>query len=617
MATRVKRIFSWDMVPAPHRLFERWVHRDVTDESERLAQARLLAVLLLTGPLLASIFPFSLIPETGALAIAAPLLGLSAGAVGLAGVLMHTGHRKAVEIATLSLAATGMFMACLATGGPASPFLPLLLLLPAECFRLRHDRAALMVGMTSAIAVAGLLTVLRVFVPVAGWQGATSDVATLGVTALLGLYGVWFVSDRIAATSSDKRDVQPETDDAMRIADHLPGLVSLHDARGYVVSVTGADAPVLLQMFGDVVGGGLVEHMHVSDRIRFLQAIDQLRTGRDTQSIDVRMRKDAGLSDADQFLHLSMQLVALRENGELTGFVAQSTDNGEGIRLHGDLVRKTEEAEAANEAKTRFLAAVSHELRTPLNAILGFSDLLSGEFLGASLSAEQREYVGLIRQSGQHLLEVINSMLDLSKIEAGRYELNLETFNINEVVDTCEAMLAQQASGKNIVLTARVAKGDRKITACRRALQQILINLMANAIKFTEDNGIVTVDVSITDGWANLTVSDTGIGIAQSDLEKIGAPFVQVENQYARQYEGTGLGLSLVKGLVALHGGEFRIESAVKVGTTVTVMLPADGPQRNRGDLGAERDNAVEFPPRLTSKAIGNMETRHGQAKTG
>ncbi|MEM9104967.1 MAG: HAMP domain-containing sensor histidine kinase [Pseudomonadota bacterium] len=590
----------------------------MTDENERGAQARLLAVLLLTGPLLASVFPFTLIPETGALAIAAPLLGLSAGAVGLAGVLMHTGHRKAVEIATLSLAATGLFMACLATGGPASPFLPLLLLLPAECYRLRRDRNALMVGVASAIAVAGLLTAVRVFAPVADWQGATSDVATLGVTAILGLYGAWFASEQLAQSSTEQAISHKEGERAVRVADHLPGLVSLHDNRGYVISVTGTDADILTETIGDIVGGGLVEHMHVSDRIRFLQAIDHLRTGHDTQCIDVRMRKNTGTAETDQFLHLSMQLVALRENGELTGFIAQSTDNGEGIRLHGDLVRKTEEAEAANEAKTRFLAAVSHELRTPLNAILGFSDLLSGEFLGASLSPEQREYVSLIRQSGQHLLEVINSMLDLSKIEAGRYELNLETFDISEVVDTCEAMLAQQANGKSIVLTARVAKGDRRITACRRALQQILINLMANAIKFTEDNGIVTVDVSISDGWATLTVADTGIGIAQSDLEKIGAPFVQVENQYARQYEGTGLGLSLVKGLVALHGGEFRIESAVKVGTNVTVLLPADGPEQNRGDLIAERDNtAVEFPPRLTGKTADNREVRHGKAKTG
>ncbi|MCP4315216.1 MAG: HAMP domain-containing histidine kinase [Hyphomicrobiales bacterium] len=615
MAIRVTRYFSWDIVPVPERLVANWVHRDIVDDPERTNQSRLLALLLVVGTALASVFPFTLIPAFGAQAIAAPILGLSAGALGLAGILMQTGRRLAVEIASLVFAATGLCAAGIATGGLASPILPLLLLLPAECYRLTRNRTALAIGFASAAGVVALLAAAKVFVPLELWRGAASDVVSITVIAVLGIYGVLFVARQSAAQS--EADTQNTSDNAAAaVFDRLPGLISLHDVRGHVVSVSGAHAPGLLDSVGDVTGRGLVEHMHVSDRIRFLQAIDRMRTGCDTQLIEVRMRKDADDRGKDQFLHLSMQLAALRDNGVFSGFMAQSTDNGAGIKLRHDLVRKTEEAEAANEAKTRFLAAVSHELRTPLNAILGFSDLLSGEFLSASLSAEQREYVSLIRQSGQHLLEVINSMLDLSKIEAGRYELNLETFNIREVVETCEAMLAQQASGKNIVLNARVARGDRKITACRRALQQILINLMANAIKFTEDDGIVTIDVSEQDGWVNLTVSDTGIGIAQTDLERIGAPFVQVESQYARQYQGTGLGLSLVKGLVALHGGRFHIESAVKIGTTVTVSLPVNGPQQTRGDVDTDTSGAIEFPPRLTRKPERKMETRHGQAKT-
>ena len=592
-----------------------WVHRDIADECERSNQSRLLALLLVLGTLLASVFPLTLIPAFGAQAIAAPILGISAGALGLAGILMQTGRRVIVETATLVLATTGLCAAGLATGGLASPILPLLLLLPAECYRLRRDRSALLNGTIAATSAIVFLSAVQIVVPLEPWRGAVVDVVSIIAIAVLGVYGVMFVSMQSAEQqTAESRDGSGDLE-ATAMLNCLPGLISLHDSRGYVVSVSGANAPGLLKSIGDITGRRLVEHMHVSDRIRFLQAIDRMRTGCDSQRIEVRMRKDPDNTDNEQFLHLSMQLAALRDRGELTGFIAQSADNGPGVQLRHDLVRKTEEAEAANEAKTRFLAAVSHELRTPLNAILGFSDLLSGEFLGASLSNEQREYVGLIRQSGQHLLEVINSMLDLSKIEAGRYELNLETFDIREVVETCESMLAQQASGKNIVLNARVAKGDHRITACRRALQQILINLMANAIKFTEDNGIVTVDVSEQDGWVNMIVSDTGIGIAQSDLEKIGAPFVQVENQYARQYEGTGLGLSLVKGLVALHDGRFHIESAVKVGTTVTVCLPVDGPQQSRIEIGAEGAGTVEFPPRLTPRLESKMEKRHGQAK--
>ena len=616
MAIRAKRNFSWEMLTAPERLVANWVHRDIVDDAERATQSRLLALLLVLGTVLASIFPITLVPELGAQAIAAPILGMAAGALGLAGILMQTGRRPAVEILTLLLSATGLCAAGLATGGLSSPLLPLLLLLPAECYRLRRQRSAVVAGIAAATGVIILLSATQMLTPLQPWRGVSSNVLSIIGIAVLGVYGISFVSRQQAEQSETESQDKPKEATSGAVYDNLPGLISLHDKHGYVVSVSGAHANSLLQSIGDLSGRGLVEHMHVSDRIRFLQAIDRLRTGSNSESIEVRMRKHSDNPGLEQFLHLSMQLAALRENGELTGFIAQSADNGAGVKLRHDLDRKTEEATAANEAKTRFLAAVSHELRTPLNAILGFSDLLSGEFLEASLSVEQREYVGLIRQSGQHLLEVINSMLDLSKIEAGRYELNLETFHIREVVETCEAMLAQQASGKNIVLNARVARGDRKITACRRALQQILINLMANAIKFTEDNGIVTVDVSEQEGWVNMVVSDTGIGIAQSDLEKIGAPFVQVENQYARQYEGTGLGLSLVKGLVALHGGRFNIESAVKVGTTVTVSLPIEGPQPSQGDVGVETRGTVEFPPRLTGRIESKMETRHGQAKT-
>ncbi|MEX3008074.1 sensor histidine kinase [Hoeflea sp. TYP-13] len=615
MAIRAKRYFSWDMIPIPDRVVANWVHRDIVDDLERKNQSRLLALLLVIGTILASVLPFTLIPAFNAQIIAAPVMALSAGTLVLACVLMQTGRRKMVEILTLLLAASGLAAAGIATGGLASPMLPLVLLLPAEAFRLRKDRQALLAGFGTLAAVLCILAAAQFMFPLAPLRTAGSNVASIAVIAALGVYGALFVVNLIPG-QVEQVPQAASADSGERTYDHLPGLISLHDVRGDIVSIYGADAPDLLERIGDVAGRGLVEHMHVSDRIRFLQAIDRMRTGSATQSIEVRMRQDAEDEGKDQFLHLSMQLVALRDNGSFSGFIAQSTDNGVGVKLRRAFAQKTEEAEAANEAKTRFLAAVSHELRTPLNAILGFSDLLSGEFLGASLSPEQREYVGLIHQSGQHLLSVINSMLDLSKIEAGRYELNLETFNIKEVVEMCEAMLAPQAAGKNIVLNARVAKGDRKITACRRALQQILINLMANAIKFTEEDGVVTVDVCEDTGWISLSVSDTGIGISEADLEKIGAPFVQVESQYARQYEGTGLGLSLVKGLVALHGGQFGIESTVDVGTTVTIRLPADGPQRDQNLVDTQPAAAVEFPPRLTRKKQPAMETGHDQAKT-
>ncbi|WP_136658590.1 PAS domain-containing sensor histidine kinase [Nitratireductor sp. XY-223] len=614
MAIRVKHFLSSGLGTAGNRRVANWVHRDIVDEGERHIQSRLIALLLISGIILASVFPFTLIPSFGARAIAAPVLALSAASLALSGMLMQTGRRQGIEIVTLALGATALTAVAVATGGFASAVLPLVLLFPAEAYRIRQDRSSLQAGFGAGAAVLVAIAAAQVFLPLAGSpRDSGADIASVAVVVALGIYGLLFaygLRRRRAGVSKPVDTGGKDRDDLLR---RLPGLVTLHNTRGDVVSVAGAGAAEMLEQVGDVIGRGLIEHMHVSDRIRFLQAVDDLRTGCAVKSITVRLRKGADNSKQDQFLHLSMQLVADHRDGSFQGFLAQASDISEHFRLQRAYARKAEEAEAANEAKTRFLAAVSHELRTPLNAILGFSDFLSGEYLGDSLSNEQREYVGLISESGKHLLSVINSMLDLSKIEAGRYELNLETFNVKEAVDTCEAMLAQQAQEKGVVLNARVAKGRRKITACRRALQQILINLMANAIKFTDQGGVVTVDASEKEGWVELSVSDTGIGIAQEDLHRIGAPFVQVENHYDRQYEGTGLGLSLVKGLVALHGGQFAIDSVVDTGTTVTVKLPVGGPERPDG---ATQDNAVEFPPRLTGSENKTMETMHDQAKT-
>jgi len=188
-------------------------------------------------------------------------------------------------------------------------------------------------------------------------------------------------------------------------------------------------------------------------------------------------------------------------------------------------------------------------------------------------------------------------MLDMSKIEAGRYELCLEPFDIAAVVRSCEAMLALQAKTKGVTLTSRIQRGLDEVVADQRAIQQILINLVSNAVKFTDAGGAISIDASMRDGVLNLCVSDTGIGIPADKLEMLGQPFVQIQNDYSRRFEGTGLGLSLVKGLVALHGGDFAIASTAGAGTIITISIAADG--SGIPAAGAAREDLVEFPPRL------------------
>lgn len=389
--------------------------------------------------------------------------------------------------------------------------------------------------------------------------------------------------------------------------DLFGGLVTVHDTRGYVTAVQGRDREAMLASMRSPQGRGFIDQIHVSDRLFFLQGIDRLRQGEEHVCVDLRLEQLRKGEGVDQFLHVRTDMTAIRDGaGLLSAIVAQSRDISVESDLRSNSARKAAEAESANDAKTRFLAAVSHELRTPLNAILGFSDILAGEYFGKLENDRQREYVALIHQSGAHLLSVVNTMLDVSKIEAGRYELMPEPFAVADSVRTCEQMLALQARQKGVLLTTRVPAEVGEVVADQRALQQILINLVGNAVKFTDKGGLVTIEAVRIGRDLVLSVSDTGIGIPAEQLDAIGQPFVQVQNEYTRKYEGTGLGLSLVKGLVALHGGSFAIRSNAGEGTLITVTLPAEGVGANSADLNEIPAFAEEFPPRLFSRERNN-----------
>ncbi len=394
------------------------------------------------------------------------------------------------------------------------------------------------------------------------------------------------------------RDVVP--------ASQVPGLLLTFDEHGVVKGVSGRDLKQFPKHFQDCTGHLFAELVHVSDRIALMQAFDDLRQGGDCALADLRFENAIGARQT-QFIHARMDMTPTRDQtGRLVGVVGQLRDITEKELLRSEIARKAEEAESANDAKSRFLAAVSHELRTPLNAVLGFSDILAGEYFGKLENDRQREYVSLIRQSGAHLLSVVNTMLDMSKLEAGRYELQMEPFRIGDAIATCEGMLGLQAKQKGLTLTSRIQRDMGEVVADQRAIQQVLINLAGNAIKFTESGGVVSMDAALEGGMLKLSVSDTGIGIAADKIAFLGQPFMQVQNEYTRRYEGTGLGLALVKGLVELHGGSFAISSRAGEGTVVTILLPADGSGRTHG---ADQDNATvtaEFPPRLKQQLGGS-----------
>jgi cell cycle sensor histidine kinase DivJ len=234
------------------------------------------------------------------------------------------------------------------------------------------------------------------------------------------------------------------------------------------------------------------------------------------------------------------------------------------------LVRDATQAQSA--ARARFLANMSHELRTPLNAIMGFSDIMRSRMFGP-LAGKYADYVGLIHEAGGHLLDLINDVLDISKIEADCYELSLEVMDAREPVTAALRLLRLQTDEAGIGLRGVLPPSEMMASLDRRAIKQIVINLVANGLKFTPRSGEVTVTLQAFDGGLELIVADTGIGIAPDDLAGLGRPYAQAKaNPIAA--EGTGLGLSLVRALAQLHGGDMYIESRLGEGTAVTIRLP-------------------------------------------
>jgi two-component system CheB/CheR fusion protein len=287
------------------------------------------------------------------------------------------------------------------------------------------------------------------------------------------------------------------------------------------------------------------------------------------------------------------------EMGRVLGVFMLLTDIDEIKRAETSLRNAKEIAEEANRAKSDFLANMSHELRTPLNAILGFSEILSHELFGEVLNKEYREYSRIIHESGQHLLSLINDILDLSKIESGRIELQEEPVDIYDTVDTVLRLVGERARNAKVGITVDLPPDLPAVMADATGVKRVLINLMTNSIKFTDPGGSVTITAALTKRWLTIGVADTGVGISQADIQRVFAPFEQVDGTLARRSDGVGLGLPITRSLMRLHGGDISLSSKEGQGTTVTVRFPRErvvepgGGSDAAGDAGAAADDVA------------------------
>lgn len=344
-----------------------------------------------------------------------------------------------------------------------------------------------------------------------------------------------------------------------------PGLTLVLAPNGKALAAYGSAPPAIDVdgLFVEIEGqGGLIESVYPPDRPAVRAALSRAQAGLAAQ---VRFTPRSALDRR-------VLLVVRRMQGDSRRLSALMLDATLQHARETELDAARQEAEATASARARFIAHMSHELRTPLNAVLGFSDVMKQKLFGP-LPDRYADYAVSIHQAGSHLLDMITDVLDVSRIDADRYELNLEPLDARDVADAALALVRIQAEDKSIQLSANLPQEPLNLVADARAFKQILVNLLGNAVKFTHDCGEITLEAAIHDGQLDVTVRDNGTGIAPADLARLGKPFEQAGNA-SQKALGTGLGLSLARSLAELHGGSLMLESTIGEGTTARLKLP-------------------------------------------
>ena len=360
--------------------------------------------------------------------------------------------------------------------------------------------------------------------------------------------------------------------DACEVLEALPDSASLHTANGDAIWVSEKFEKAFNQKADNLRGKGYLENVNPQDQLTLLKAFSDCDVTNENQTANFRCQ----LLTADGTLEVfryELRVSSFR-NTEKPLLLACVRDITQETKVLAEAREEAEEARSSNSTKSLFLSNMSHELRTPLNAIIGFSQMMLGE-ASLDLSDEKKtEYTGLIHQSSTHLLSIINDILDVSKIESGKFQIIPEVIDVHEAVQSAVQLITPIAADSGITISTDIPDDLPNITADPRAIHQIIINLVANAIKFSPEGSNVVIGAKRNRRRIQFEISDNGIGMNQEVVDQLGESFFQAEQTSSRRFEGTGLGLSIVFGLVRLHEGQVSFTSQPGEGTSVFVDLP-------------------------------------------
>lgn len=544
----------------------------------------------------------------------------------IAHFLSRTGRYESAH-ALSSVALAGLItVVAAATGGINSFAAAWLVVVPLEA-ALSSSRRVAIAASLAALSAAGLLVLLgaaHLLPPARG--AAPPTLAAFGViSATLYATGLALGAEALARTSFWLLSSEEERFNLL--ARNMTDVIMRHGRDGDVLFVSPAAETLLGVPVSALYGHGLFDRVHVADRPAYLTALGDAAALAESRTVEFRVRRD-GADAADrtvaQFVWVEMccrplePATAGRSNLDRGAIVTVLRDVTTRKQHEQALEEARLEAERANARKSRFLATMSHELRTPLNAIIGFSEMLTKETVLMLDQQRRNEYAGLICESGRHLLSVVNGILDVSKIETDNFEITAEPFAPAQVIAGCCDLVAARAGEAGVRLEKLVGDELPEMIADKRALNQILLNLLSNAIRFSDRGGKVVIGARADAGTMTFTVEDSGIGMTEEDLARVGEPYFQARSSRDRRHAGTGLGMSIVKGLVRLHGGELSIRSRVGEGTRVAVCLPLDcerarlgpQPQQDLAAIGSVRSLSAPFAGNVNGRVLNPPAVR-------